>query len=122
MPRCFGDGDPLYEAYHDDEWGVPVTDEQALFERIALESFQSGLAWITILRKRDAFRAAFAGFDIAAVAAFGDEDVERLLADNTRALEWLGWSPTVSLREGLQRTSDWVAADLDAVDTPGYSV
>lgn len=79
--RCFGDGDPLYEAYHDDEWGRPVTDEQGLFERLVLESFQSGLAWITILRKRDAFRSAFAGFDIDAVAAFGDEDVERLLAD-----------------------------------------
>ena len=79
--RCFGDGDPLYEAYHDDEWGHPVTDEQALFERLVLESFQSGLAWITILRKRDAFRTAFAGFDIAAVAAFGDDDVARLLAD-----------------------------------------
>ncbi len=79
--RCFGDGDPLYEAYHDDEWGVPVTDEPALFERLVLESFQSGLAWITILRKREHFRAAFAGFDIAAVAAFDDDDVERLLAD-----------------------------------------
>ena len=79
--RCFGDGDPLYEAYHDDEWGHPVTDEQALFERLVLESFQSGLAWITILRKREAFRSAFAGFDIDAVAAFSDEDVERLLAD-----------------------------------------
>ena len=81
MQRCFGDGDPLYEAYHDDEWGVPITDERALFERIVLESFQSGLAWITILRKRDAFRSAFAGFDIAAVAAFDDADVERLLGD-----------------------------------------
>ena len=79
--RCFGDGDPLYEAYHDEEWGRPVTDEQGLFERLVLESFQSGLAWITILRKRDAFRAAFAGFDIEAVAAFGDDDVERLLND-----------------------------------------
>lgn len=81
MARCFGDGDPLYEAYHDDEWGVPVTDESALFERIVLESFQSGLAWITILRKREHFRAAFAGFDIDAVAAFGDDDVELLMAD-----------------------------------------
>ncbi|HEX4906800.1 MAG TPA: DNA-3-methyladenine glycosylase I [Acidimicrobiales bacterium] len=79
--RCFGDGDPLYEAYHDHEWGHPVTDEEGLFERLVLESFQSGLAWITILRKRDAFRSAFAGFDIDAVAAFGDDDVERLLSD-----------------------------------------
>ena len=81
MARCFGDGDPLYERYHDEEWGRPVTDEQGLFERLVLESFQSGLAWITILRKRESFRAAFAGFDIETVAAFGPADVERLLAD-----------------------------------------
>ena len=80
--RCPWPGtDPLHVAYHDDEWGVPVTDEQALFERLVLESFQSGLAWITILRKREAFRAAFAGFDIDAVAAFDERDVERLMAD-----------------------------------------
>jgi DNA-3-methyladenine glycosylase I len=79
--RCFGDGDPLYEAYHDDEWGRPVTGEQAVYERICLEAFQSGLAWITILRKRDGFRRAFAGFDPEAVAAFGDDDVARLMAD-----------------------------------------
>ncbi|QGQ18013.1 DNA-3-methyladenine glycosylase I [Cellulomonas sp. JZ18] len=79
--RCFGDGDPLYAAYHDEEWGVPVHDEHALFERLALEAFQSGLAWITILRKRPAFRTAFAGFDPEVVARFGDGDVARLLAD-----------------------------------------
>lgn len=79
--RCFGTGDPLYAAYHDDEWGVPVHDEHALFERLSLESFQSGLAWITILRKRPAFRAAFADFDPVVVARFGDDDVARLLAD-----------------------------------------
>ena len=79
--RCFGDGDPLYERYHDTEWGVPVRGEHELFERVCLEAFQSGLAWITILRKREAFRAAFAGFDPARVAAFGPADVERLLAD-----------------------------------------
>lgn len=82
--RCFGTGDPLYEAYHDTEWGVPPSsseDERELFERMSLEAFQSGLAWITILRKREAFRAAFAGFDPAAVAAFDDDDVARLLAD-----------------------------------------
>ncbi len=67
--------------YHDEEWGRPVVGERALFERISLEAFQSGLAWITILRKRDAFRAAFAGFDAQAVAAFGARDVERLLGD-----------------------------------------
>ena len=79
--RCFGDGDPLYEAYHDDEWGFPVTDERGLFERLCLEGFQSGLAWITILRKRDAFRSAFAGFEPDAVARFGPADVERLMGD-----------------------------------------
>lgn len=79
--RCFGDGDPLYSAYHDDEWGIPVRGEQAIYERLCLEAFQSGLAWITILRKREAFRAAFAGFDPEAVAAFGDDEVARLMAD-----------------------------------------
>jgi len=79
--RCFGSGDPLMEAYHDEEWGLPVHDEAALFERIALEGFQSGLSWAIVLRKRPAFRKAFAGFDPAAVAGFGDDDVERLLAD-----------------------------------------
>ena len=71
MTRCFGEGDPLYEAYHDDEWGLPVTDERGLFERVSLEAFQSGLSWLTILRKRDAFRAAFAGFEPDAIARFG---------------------------------------------------
>jgi DNA-3-methyladenine glycosylase I len=79
--RCFGDGDPLYERYHDEEWGVPVRDERGLFERISLEAFQSGLSWITILRKREAFREAFAGFDPEAVARFGEADVDRLLED-----------------------------------------
>jgi DNA-3-methyladenine glycosylase I len=79
--RCFGEGDALYERYHDEEWGRPVTDERGLFERLSLEAFQSGLAWITILRKREAFRAAFAGFEADAVAEFGDRDLERLLAD-----------------------------------------
>ena len=79
--RCFGDGDPLYERYHDEEWGQPVLDERGLFERLSLEAFQSGLSWRTILNKREAFRAAFAGFDPDAVARFGDADVARLLAD-----------------------------------------
>ena len=79
--RCWPTSDPLYIAYHDDEWGRPVRDEHRLLERISLEAFQSGLAWITILRKRENFRAAFAQFDPAAVARFGDDDVERLMAD-----------------------------------------
>jgi len=79
--RCFGDGDPLYADYHDTEWGVPVRGDRELYERVSLEAFQSGLSWLTILRKRPAFRAAFAGFDPQKVAAFGDDDVARLLAD-----------------------------------------
>jgi DNA-3-methyladenine glycosylase I len=79
--RCFGDGDELYAAYHDEEWGFPVTDERGLFERISLEAFQSGLSWLTILRKRESFRAAFADFDPEAVARFGSSDTERLLGD-----------------------------------------
>ncbi|MGY2080548.1 DNA-3-methyladenine glycosylase I [Modestobacter sp. SYSU DS0657] len=72
---------PEYVRYHDEEWGVPLRGDDALYERLTLEAFQSGLSWITILRKRPAFRAAFAGFSIPAVAAFTDEDVARLTAD-----------------------------------------
>ena len=81
--RCWwGGGDHLeYRAYHDDEWGMPVTDDVRLFEKLALEGFQSGLSWLTILRKREAFRRAFAGFDFELVARFGAKDVERLLDD-----------------------------------------
>jgi DNA-3-methyladenine glycosylase I len=82
VARCpWAIGSDLYAAYHDDEWGRPVTDERGLFERLSLEGFQSGLSWLTILRKRPAFRSAFAGFDPEAVAAFGDADRARLLAD-----------------------------------------
>lgn len=79
--RCFGDGDPLYAEYHDTEWGVPVRGEAELLERFCLEAFQSGLSWLTVLRKRPAFRAAFHGFDPEAVAALGEDDVARLLTD-----------------------------------------
>jgi DNA-3-methyladenine glycosylase I len=79
--RCFGDGDPMYERYHDEEWGRPVLDERGLYERVSLEGFQSGLSWLTILRKREAFRLAFAGFDPERVAEFGEDDVDRLLQD-----------------------------------------
>jgi DNA-3-methyladenine glycosylase I len=79
--RCWESSDPLYNAYHDDEWGQPVLDERGLYERFCLEGFQSGLSWLTILRKRDGFRTAFAGFDPEQVARFGERDVERLLAD-----------------------------------------
>lgn len=73
--------DPLLREYYDSEWGMPVRDERGMFERLSLEAFQSGLSWATILRKRPAFREAFAGFDPEVVAAFGDSDVETLLAD-----------------------------------------
>jgi DNA-3-methyladenine glycosylase I len=80
--RCpWGASTPDYRRYHDEEWGRPVTDDRGLFERIVLEGFQSGLSWLTILRKREAFRAAFADFEPDAVAAFGARDVRRLLAD-----------------------------------------
>ena len=74
-------GDPLYEAYHDTEWGVPEHDSRALWEKLVLDGFQAGLAWITILRKRDAFRAAFDNFDPDKVAAYGEADRARLMAD-----------------------------------------
>ncbi|MEV4455251.1 DNA-3-methyladenine glycosylase I [Microbispora sp. NPDC049633] len=82
LVRCGWAGTtPDYVAYHDEEWGRPVRGDDLVFERITLEAFQSGLSWLTILRKRDNFRKAFAGFSIPAVAAFGESDVERLLAD-----------------------------------------
>jgi DNA-3-methyladenine glycosylase I len=82
LPRCSWVGtDPLYRAYHDTEWGVPQRDPRMLWEMLMLEGFQAGLAWIIILRKREAFRAAFAGFDPDKVATFGSDDVERLMGD-----------------------------------------
>jgi DNA-3-methyladenine glycosylase I len=82
LVRCAWAGtDPLYRDYHDREWGVPERDARALWEKLMLDGFQAGLAWITILRKRAAFRSAFAGFDPEAVARFGEADVARLLAD-----------------------------------------
>jgi DNA-3-methyladenine glycosylase I len=79
--RCFGDGDPLYERYHDDEWGRPVTDDAGIYERVCLEGFQSGISWRIVLGKRATIRAAFADFDPGRVAGFDDDDVERLLHD-----------------------------------------
>jgi DNA-3-methyladenine glycosylase I len=80
--RCWWPGeDPLYRTYHDEEWGRPVADDRRLFEKICLEGFQSGLSWLTILRKREAFRRAFLGFDPDRVAAFDGRDVRRLLGD-----------------------------------------
>ena len=82
LPRCSWAGaDALMTAYHDEDWGVPVHDDGELFERLALESFQAGLSWSTILRKREAFRAAFEGFDPSVVAAYDEADRARLMAD-----------------------------------------
>jgi DNA-3-methyladenine glycosylase I len=110
--RCWPTSDPLYIAYHDREWGRPDVDERSLYEKLVLEGFQSGLSWVTILRKRPGFRAAFADFDPAAVAAFDDEDVARLMHDagivrNRRKIEAaiVNARATVALREdgGLAR-------------------
>lgn len=105
-PRCdWATSTPDYVVYHDEEWGKPIRDDRGLYERLTLESFQSGLSWITILRKRPAFREAFAGFDPGVVATYGVEDFDRLMADagivrnrakinaaitNARAMEDLG--------------------------------
>jgi DNA-3-methyladenine glycosylase I len=82
VARCHWCGEiPEYQHYHDTEWGFPVGDDRRLFEKICLEGFQAGLSWLTILRKREAFRAAFANFEVARVARFGEQDIERLLGD-----------------------------------------
>jgi DNA-3-methyladenine glycosylase I len=83
VSRCpwTGIADPIYAHYHDEEWGVPKTDDRALFEKLVLEGFQAGLSWLTILKKRDNFRRAFHGFDAARIARYGDKDIARLMAD-----------------------------------------
>ena len=81
-PRCtWPNSDPIYVAYHDEEWGVPIRDDRALFEKLILDGFQAGLSWITILKKRDNFIAAFDGFDPQIIASYGPEKVEALMAD-----------------------------------------
>jgi DNA-3-methyladenine glycosylase I len=104
--RCFGDGDPLYERYHDEEWGRPVRDERGLYEKLCLECLQSGLSWALILRKRDGIRDAFADFSPDAVAAFGRKQIEGLLKDtrvirNRRKLEAIvqNAQATVAMRD-----------------------
>ncbi len=82
VARCWWGAEPeIYRAYHDTEWGRPTTDDHQLFEKVCLEGLQAGLSWLTILRKRDNFRAGFAEFDPRRVAAFGERDMERLMAD-----------------------------------------
>ena len=120
---CFGEGDALYERYHDEEWGRPVRDERGLYEKLCLEAFQSGLAWITILRKRDAFRNAFGDFDPDAVARFAKRDVNRLLNDagivrNRLKVEAAiaNAKATVALREGLRTLPELI---WDHAPAPG---
>ena len=139
--RCWESSDPLYKAYHDDEWGRPVVDERGLYERLCLEGFQSGLSWLTILRKREAFRAAFADFDPERVARFGERDVKRLLADagivrhrgkieatiaNARAtvalrdsgspLPELVWSHRVKPGRAPRSATDWLSTTPKSVE------
>jgi DNA-3-methyladenine glycosylase I len=113
--RCFGGGDPLYARYHDEEWGVPVTGEHEMFERVCLEVFQSGLAWITILRKRDGFRRAFHDFEPAVVAAYTASDVDRLLGDEAIVRNRAKIEATVAnaravvaLHDAGERLAEWV--------------
>jgi DNA-3-methyladenine glycosylase I len=138
--RCWETSDELYLEYHDHEWGRPVTDERGLLERLCLEGFQSGLSWLTILRKREAFRAAFANFDADAVARFDEGDIERMLADaaivrhrgkieaaisNARAtvelresgktLPDLIWSYRPEDRPAPRNQQDWEAATAESI-------
>jgi DNA-3-methyladenine glycosylase I len=108
--RCWWCGDdPVYVAYHDDEWGRRVTNDTRLFEKLCLEGFQSGLSWLTILRKRDNFRAAFADFDVHAVAAFDEGDVLRLLGD----------AGIVRHRGKIQSTINNARRAIELIDTEG---
>lgn len=116
LARCpWGDSSPDYRDYHDTEWGVPVRGERELFERITLEAFQSGLSWLTILRKRPAFRTAFAGFDPQLVAAFGADDVERLLADAGIVRNRAKVLATVTNARAVLQVRDAVPGGLDAL-------
>ncbi|MBM7173269.1 DNA-3-methyladenine glycosylase I [Streptomyces sp. G44] len=112
-PRCpWGLSTEDYVAYHDEEWGRPVHGDDALYERLCLEAFQSGLSWITILRRREGFRAAFAGFEIAAVARFTDEDRARLLADPGIIRNRAKIDATLANARVL---ADWPEGELDAL-------
>ena len=105
----WGEGHDDYAAYHDTEWGMPVTDDVRLYEKMCLEGFQSGLSWLTILRKRENFRAAFCGFDFEVVAGFGAADVERLLGD----------AGIVRHRGKIEATINNARAALDTIDAHG---
>jgi DNA-3-methyladenine glycosylase I len=116
LARCaWGASSPEYENYHDREWGRVVHGETALFERITLEAFQSGLSWITILRKREGFRAAFAGFEAEQVAGFTDDDVARLLADPRIVRNRAKISAAVMNARAVLAVRDAVDGGLDAL-------
>ncbi|GAA3391300.1 DNA-3-methyladenine glycosylase I [Streptomyces roseoviridis] len=113
LPRCpWGLSAEDYVAYHDEEWGRPVHGDDALFERLCLEAFQSGLSWITILRRREGFRKAFAGFRIAEVARFTDTDRERLLADERIIRNRAKIDATLANAKVL---AEWEPGELDAL-------
>lgn len=125
--RCFGSGDAVYEEYHDHEWGLEVRGDAQVLERMVLEGFQSGLSWVTILRKRENFRSAFAGFEPDAVAGFDEGDVSRLMQDagivrNRRKIEAAitNAQATVALRERGSSLSDlvWSFAPAARVAAP----
>jgi DNA-3-methyladenine glycosylase I len=110
LARCWWGSDPkIYRVYHDEEWGRPSTDDRLLFEKVCLEGFQAGLSWLTILRKRDGFRDAFAGFDPELVAAFGESDVDRLMADEG----------IVRNQAKIRSTINTAARALDLIDEQG---
>jgi DNA-3-methyladenine glycosylase I len=112
--RCGWIGaDPEYRRYHDEEWGTPLHGDRAVFEKISLEGFQAGLSWITILRRRPGFRAAFDGFDIDTVAAYDDDDVERLMADERIIRNRAKVLATIG---NARLTRDLVATDPGALD------
>ena len=116
LRRCrWGASTPDYTGYHDREWGRVVHGERALFERLSLEAFQSGLSWLTILRKRDAFRAAFDQFDPDAVARFGDNDVQRLLEDARIVRNRSKITATMANARAVQRVREQVEGGLDAL-------
>jgi len=125
--RCAWCGtDPLYIAYHDTEWGVPERDPRALWEKLVLDGFQAGLAWITILRKRETLRAAFSDFDPDVVAAYGDADRVRLIADpgiirSSAKIEAAidGAQRFVQMRDGGEDFSEWLWSFVDGVPVQG---
>jgi DNA-3-methyladenine glycosylase I len=119
-PRCAWAGQPqIYRDYHDDEWAVPVRGDRALFERLSLEAFQSGLSWLTILNKRPAFRAAFGNFDPVVVSAFNDQDTQRLLGDAAIVRNRAKIQATISNARALVRL--WDRDGPDALDALMWS-